>query len=231
MEKTKHFFIIFTSFFIMTFSTNAQDLYFGIGAGGTKLYNDFYTKPIINGGLGFKQEEHITVKIKLDPQVLPFRTTGHISYLMLNSARTLFNPVSSLWTENNVEISSNILSFGLGLEYEIKTPLMAPYLFFQMNVNMFGKTSLKESNTVSGVRPSNDTLPKSISDETRYGIALGMGHEFYATQNIGLDVFVKYDLTNLLGKKDFPTTVGFGQILKENNLNSFSITAIILFKI
>ena len=235
MGKTKHFFIIFTSFFILTFSTNAQDLYFGIGGGGTKLYNDFYTTHISKGGLGFKREEHITFKIKLDPQVLPFRTTGHFSYLTLNSAWeevNMDNAASSMWIEpSEIEFSSYILSLGLGIEYEIKMALIAPYLLLQMNMNKFSKTSLYISHPGNAVSPYQETSQRSISDEIRYGIGIGIGHEFYATPKYGLDIFLKYDILNFLGKKDIPTTVSLGQNLKENNLKSISITVLLLFKI
>lgn len=219
---------------LVTYSSNAQDLYLGMGGGGTKLYNDFYTKHISKGGLGFERDEHFTFQIKLDLQVLPFRTTGHISFLMLNSAWEEVNmdilSSSMRIARKEIEFSSNILSLGLGIEYEIKIPLIAPYLLLQMNMNKFNKTLLKISNPDTTVSAYQNTSQRSISNETRYGIGIGIGHEFYATPKYGLDIFIKYDILNFLGKKDFTTPGALGQILKENNLNTISLTAVLYIK-
>ena len=223
MFKIKCILITIISIIISPDSINAQDIYLGIGGGYTKLCtNELYTSDICKGGLGLKQGPHICFRVKLGCEALPFRTTGFISSLHLNSNETF----GKHFIPREVEISSKILSYGLGIEYEIIFPFLSPYVFFNINMNKFSKTSYRESYSAATC-PSCLSLARSISNETRYGIAIGLGHEFYFFPKYGIDIYIKYESLNLIGKEDVKR---YSQIFKEDNINTLSMSVNLYFR-
>ena len=226
MIKIKYFLFIIIPLLNITYSLNAQDIQIGIGGGYTKLYNnELYTRDISEDGLGLKHGNHISFKVKLGLKALPFKTAGYISYLPLKSEGI----IALSHGDREIGFSSNVLSYGLGIEYKIINSFFSPYIFLNMKMNKFSKTSLKEPYPVAWA-PYYLTLFRSISDETRYGIEIGLGHEFYFFPKYGLDIYIKYEILNLIGKEEFNWLAHVPQTFKEENINTFSIAANIFRK-
>lgn len=225
MIKIKFFLSIIILFFSITYSLNAQNIQIGIGGGYTKLFNnEFYTSAISEDGLGFKHGAHISFKVKLGYEALPIRTNCYVSYLPLNSEGT----ITLSHGDRDIGFSSNVLSYGLGIEYEISNSFLPLYISLNLKMNKFNETSLKETYPVAWA-PYYLTLFRSISDETRLGIEIGFGHEFYLFTKYGIDIYIKYDILNLIGKKEFRWAVPVPQTFKEENINIFGVTASIFF--
>ena len=222
MIKFKYSLFLLLIFSNITYYLNAQDIQIGIGGGYKKLHhNELYTNDISENGLGLKHGNHISFKVKLDLKALPFKTAGHISYLPLKSEGT----IALSHGDREIGFSSNVLSYGLGIEYKIINSIFFPYILFNMKMNKFSKTSLKEPYPVAVWTPYYQTLSKSISNETRYGIEIGIGHEFYFFPKYGLDITIKYEILNLLGKKESNRPAPVPEIFYEENINIFSVTA------
>ena len=168
---------------LLSFPTNAQLIKFGIGGGLTAINSpDSLTKSISNGGLGFTTNYHFTVMAKLDIPLIPITPGVFIDYHYLKGSGTI--------NAGNITTEQNIFSLGIEGQYNIiPLPLVKPYAVVDIAYNHFGNIQ------VSGAGAT-----FSFTGYNRYGAAIGVGAVVTALPAIDLDVSLKYNFMNLVGK-------------------------------
>ena len=162
-------------------NTMAQGLKLGIGGGLSMVQSpDYYTD-----GAGFSTEYHIGIRAKLSLPVIPITPIGFVEYHFLTG---------SMDTQlGSVDTKQNILSIGVGGEFTLVPGPFSPYLGVDLEYNNFGDFEPSETEGSSGV--------------SRMGIGLGAGVMFNLVV-IDIDVNLKYQMMNLIGKEDGEDTIG-----------------------
>ncbi len=201
MKNLSKFCFVFLFFLFLSNIASAQLVRFGLGGGLTMFKSpDSYTNSVENNGLGFSNSYHLTAIAKLNFPLIPITPAAFIDYHVLRGSGT-FNSSST-------ETSQNIFSFGLEGEFSIiPLPLVKPYAVVDISYNKFGDlqvTSPLGSGSVPGM--------------TRYGAALGVGAEITALPSIDLDLSLKYQMFNLVGKDS-----------GEPSVNAITLNLILLF--
>jgi opacity protein-like surface antigen len=210
-----------------TFISNAQSLRIGIGGGYASLNGpSALAKDISNNGAGLKNGYEIGGKLKLDFPLLPFRLTGQAYYMDIsNSGSMKVIPGASLNPVNvNVETSMTMFSAGAGFEYDLIPGPISPYFALDLLYTSFGDVKTTYNPSTSGL--SSLDANKPYSNKSKFGLGIGIGSEFTLLPVIDLDLNVKYNLMNLMGKEDMKIN---GINYKEESVNTLTVTANILF--
>ncbi len=200
MKNLSKFCFVLFFFLLLNNVTSAQLVRFGLGGGLTMIKSPAeYTNSVENNGLGFTNNYHLTAIAKLNFPLIPITPAVFIDYHVLRGSSS---------NSSNIETSQNIFSFGAEGELSIlPLPLVKPYAVLDISYNKFGDlqvTSPLGSGSVPGV--------------TRYGGALGIGAEITALPSIDLDLSLKYQIFNLVGKDS-----------GESNITALTLNLILLF--
>ena len=188
-------------FLLLSNITSAQLVRFGLGGGLTSIKSpDSYVNSIDNNGLGFSNNYHLTAIVKINFPLLPIKPAAFIDYHILRGSGTR--------NSDNIETSLNIFSIGVEGELTIlPLPLVTPYAVVDLSYNKFG--DLQETSQLGSA---------SQPGVTRYGGALGVGAEITALPSLDLDLSLKYQVFNLVGKDS-----------NESNINALTLNLILLF--
>lgn len=181
--------------------SKAQLIKFGIGGGLTSLSGpDSLTKSISNGGLGFTSNYHFTVMVKFDIPLVPITPGIFIDYHYLKGSGTN--------NAGNISTEQNIFSIGVEGQYNIlPLPLVKPYAAIDIAYNHFGDLQVSEASAIF-----------TSSGYNRYGAAIGIGAVVTAIPSIDLDVSLKYNFMNLVGKNS-----------GEGSINATTLNLILFF--
>lgn len=179
MKKVMLLFITISVFTAV--NVQAQSINLGIGGGLTLVQAPaFYTDQ-----LNFSSEYHVGIKGKLNIPLFPITPIGFIDYHFLRGTAS---------TEaGDVDTKQNVFSIGLGGELPLIPGPISPYLGLDFEFNNFGDLTIG-STTSSGM--------------SRSGIGVGAGIMFKLLPVINIDASLKYQMLNLIGKKDTEDTIG-----------------------
>lgn len=206
-------------------SINAQSLRIGVGGGYASLNGpSALAKDVSNNGAGLKNGYEIGGKLKLDFPLVPFRLTGQAYYIKISNEEN-FNPGVAGIPTVKMETSMNIFSAGAGLEYQFIPGPISPYFALDLLYNSFGDVNVKYNPSLAVVSSDNS---KPYSKKDRFGLGIGVGSEFTLLPVIDLDLNIKYNLMNLMGKENMKIN---GINFNEESVNTITITANILFGI
>ena len=186
---------------LFSFPSKAQLVKFGIGGGLTAINSpDSLTKSISAGGLGFTSNYHFTVMAKLNIPLVPITPGIFIDYHYLKGSGTS--------TLGNVSTEQNIFSIGVEGQYNIlPLPLVKPYAAVDIVYNHFGNLQISEAG-----------YTYTFTGNNRYGAAIGIGALVTALPSIDLDVSLKYNFMNLIGKDS-----------GESSINATTLNLILFF--
>lgn len=159
----------------------AQSIDIGLG-GGLSLVQ---TPAAYTDAAGFSTEYHIGIKGKLNFPLIPITPIGFVEYHFFNGSMNTL--------DGSVDTKLNILSIGVGGEVSLLPGPLSPYLGLDLEFNNFG--NFEPSGAGSG----------SVS---RTGLGIGAGLMFKLLPVINVDLNLKYQMMNLLGKSDGEETVG-----------------------
>jgi opacity protein-like surface antigen len=159
----------------------AQSIDLGLG-GGLSIVQ---TPAAYKDAAGFSTEYHIGIKGKLNFPLIPITPIGFVEYHFLSGSMTTL--------DGNVDTKLNILSVGVGGELSLMPGPLSPYLGLDIEFNNFGN-----------FEPSG----AGIGSVSRTGIGIGAGLMFKLLPVINVDLNLKYQMMNLLGKSDGEETVG-----------------------
>jgi len=206
----KKSFLVFTIlFFALSFQTNFAQIQFGIGAGYTTLSSSTsYTEPIEDGGTGFSSGIHYGAKLRVFLPLLPINVIGHFFYSPLNSKGTYtYQGVTA-----DYENSGSIMNFEAGGEFTLFPAGIKPYISMVFLYSKFGETT--QTVTVGG-----ETYENTITEaKGRTGLGFGAGVRFTLLPVIDLEVAARYNINNMFGREE-----------GEEYLNTFNLTALVLF--
>ena len=202
MTKSKYGLILILSL-VFAFSTaNAQLFKIGVGGGLTQVTApDQFTRDVENNGLGYSTEYNFGAMAKLDLPIVPLTPRAFVLYHKLNGEGT--PPLEGLAKGNtvgdNVKFSQSILSIGAGVQYSfIPAPLgFDPYIALDLAYNNFGDFTIDQDGNETTITGS----------DSRFGIAFGLGTEVTIVPVVNIDLFVSYNLFNLIGKDDGEDTI------------------------
>ncbi len=177
MKKT---FLLFTFIFIIAaVQTFPQGLKIGAGGGFSFVQSpDLLTKDPSEGGSGFGTEYHVGIKAVLGIPAVPLIPVGFINYHLLNGAE---------------DISQEILTVGLGVNYNFMPGPLSPYATLDLQFNNFGDTEIGT---------------QSFGGYSRTGIGIGAGVQLSFLLGLDLDVSAKYNMLNLMGQEEGEETIG-----------------------
>lgn len=186
---------------ISTSSLNAQ-VKFGISAGLTNITGPTgYTNKITDNGWGFGAALNAGAQLRINIPLVPLTPVIFADYHMLKGSEGTYL--------GDVKTSQNILSIGANLQYNIlPLPLIKPYISVGAALNSFGELKIEYPNgsSISG---------KSAS---RTGGLIGVGTLITALPAVDIDISLKYQFLNMLGKDD-----------GEESINAVTLNAAILF--
>lgn len=188
----------FAIFFILMLNTISfpQGISVSLIGGATIFQSpDDFKNSISNGGFGFKNSTNFGIKGKFEIPLLPLNFNASIVYVPLNSKESL------------IEVTSNLLSLGIGVEWNFIPGPISPYAAIDITFNSFGELEFK--------LPSAKISEKGF---TRDGVAVGSGVIFKLLPLIDLDISAKYSVYNLIGKKN-----------NEKSITAINLTAGIYF--
>ena len=169
-----HFLIII--FMLLTTSSFAQGVKFGIGGGLSTISNS-------TSGLSYNAGYNIAAKAKLDIPLFPLTPVVFIQYYILGGSYSFANYTGST--------SQKIFSAGIGAEYSLLPGPISPYLALDLGFNNIGEVTYQ---------PSIPNVPSSPSI-SRTGIDIGAGVNISIPFLITFDVSAKYNMLNLFGKQ------------------------------
>lgn len=180
---------------------NAQILRFGISGGISSITSpDSYKNSVDQNGFGFGNNIHFGAQFRIDLPLVPLTPIIFLDYHLLRGDGQI----------NGIKInnSQDILSAGIEGEYFIlPLPFIKPYISLNVALNNIGK--LEEKSPVKTT-----TMP----GYTRYGGALGIGTVITILPVVDLDVAIKYQTLNLVGKSD-----------GESNISMYNLNIAIIF--
>jgi hypothetical protein len=189
--KTKIFSVIF--FILIIINTTFPQISFSIGPiigytgpsgdlSGTTM--DYYS------GTKYGQSGNVNFGAQAKLKILFIRAKVSIMYTSLsNSGNT--EP-----DKGSVETSMKLLSYGVGTEFHLPLPLIPihPYIGIDlMFTNFSGETVFTGDQRV----PSGTY---SLNSASRTGLGIGAGAELSLGKKYSLDLDIKYNMYNLLGK-------------------------------
>lgn len=182
MKKIAAFGIIILLFLSQT-ETNAQIIRLGLNGGLTSISSpSYYTNS--DNGLGFGTNLHFGAQARIDLPLVPITPIVFVEYDILRGDGEI----------NNVKLkdSQNILSIGVKGEYFIlPLPLVKPYISLDVALNKIGALKMEA--------PRQTTTSAGY---TRYGGSIGIGTVITVLPMIDLDLSLKYQTLNLVGKSD-----------------------------
>lgn len=219
-------FLLISLFIVcFTLSVKAQSLRIGVGGGYASLNGpSVLAKEISNNGAGLKNGYEIGGKLKLDFPLVPFRITGQAYYMKMSNEGNINTGVQAIPTIK-METSMSIFSAGAGIEYQMIPGPVAPYLALDLLYNSFGDIEVKYNPSIAGVSADNS---KPYSKKDRFGLGIGVGSEFTLLPVIDIDLNIKYNMMNLMGKENMKIN---GINFSEESVNTITVTANILFGI
>ncbi len=191
------------------FQTNFAQIQFGVGAGYTTLSSSTsYTEPIEDGGTGFSSGMHYGAKLRIFLPLLPINVIGHFFYSPLNSKGTYtYQGVTA-----DYENSGSLMNFEGGAELTLFPTGIKPYISAVFLYSNFGKTT--QTITALG-----QTYENTITEaKNRTGLGFGAGVRFTLLPIIDLEIAARYNINNLFGREE-----------GEDYLNTFNLTAFVLF--
>ncbi len=199
--------LLLTIGLLFGFTTSfTQSIKVGPSVGYTLIQSpDIFTKEINNGGLGFSNPLHFGLKAKFALPLIPLKINGHFHYTPM-SGEYVVGPAS-------VETSSSIMTISVGGEWSLIPGPLSPYLGVDLQMNNFGETKVI-------TKTPGSTNEIKADGESRMGLGLGAGIEFTLLPSFDLDVAVKYNLLNLVGKED-----------GEESVNTITLTVNVLFSL
>jgi hypothetical protein len=172
----KKIFLLAVLLIIASSQAFPQGLKIGAGGGLSMVQSpDLYTKSLSDGGFGFGTEYHVGVKAVVDIPLVPLLPVGYINYHFLEG-----------------DVSQKILTVGLGVNYNLISGPLTPYLTLDLQYNNFGETQ-------QGAQ--------TFGAFSRTGLGIGAGAAFSLLPLFDLDVTAKYNMLNLMGKKEGEETV------------------------
>lgn len=164
--------------------TFGQGFKFGVGGGLTIFQGpDVLTNDYSNGGAAMGSEYHVGAKAKLSLPLIPLTPIAFINYHILSSSGDV--------SGQTIEASSSILSIGAGAEWTLLPGPLSPYLALDVAMNSIGDM---EVTTPLGTMKSDGA--------SRVGVNIGAGAELTLLPAFDIDVSVKYNMFNLIGKED-----------------------------
>jgi len=215
MQKIKY---LISGILLLTTISFAQGLKIGPLVG----YNNFtspdaFTKEISDGGFGFSNNLQFGAKAKVD--LILIKATAFVAYNSMSND----GEVQTLTGTAKSETEGSLLTIGLGAEFGL-LPIpgpVKPYLGADLLINSFGdfKSKTTQNNFIS---------ENTFSYGSRYGLGIGAGVEITAFPKVDLDLNVKYNFNNLIGKEDLQAGV---IKISEESVNSITIQLTVLFKI
>ncbi len=185
MKKSVIFGIIMLLFVFSQTSSNAQMLKLGISGGISSITSpNTYTNSVDQNGYGFGSNFHFGAQLRIDFPLVPITPIVFIDYHLLRGDGK----------RNDIQInnSQNIISIGVEGEYYIlPLPFIKPYISLDVALNKIGE--LKEESPLG---------TSTQSGYSRFGGAIGIGTVVTILPLVDLDVSVKYQTLNLVGKSD-----------------------------
>ncbi len=205
---------IFTLFFILLLASATmygQSFKVGVGGGLTFITApETFTNDISKDGLGFSAEYHFNAKAKFSLPLLPIALIGEVYYTSLKGDEEFTIPYYSPTTGTiNInmkgETEASILSFGVGAQYNFIPGPISPYASASVLVNSISELKVKATASYMG---ETATEEQTIGEKTtRTGLGLGAGVYISILPAIDLDVSIRYNIVNLLGKEDGEDTM------------------------
>lgn len=205
MKKLFSLFMIV--FFLVAFNTTfSQGIKVGPSVGYTLIQSpDMLTKKIDEGGAGFGNPLHFGLKAKFSLPLIPLRINGHFHYTPFSSEATI--------GAASIENTMSLMTVSVGGEWALIPGPLSPYLGLDLQMNSIG-----EFKTV--VKTPGGTNEFKSDGESRWGLGIGAGVEFTLIPKFDLDVAVKYNLLNLVGKES-----------GEESINTITLTVNVLFSL
>ncbi len=207
MKKSFHF-IVFMMILVFAGSLFGQGLKIGPAIGYTKIQNDL----IPDYDFEYGSEIHYGGKAKFDIPMVPISPVLSVYYVKFNGDGSYDGPMLLDFNQSNFNVESNLLSIGIGGEMSLLPGPVSPYLALDILFNSFGDTK---------VTSDDFNFQNNVGDGvSRQGLGLGAGVEFTLLPAFDVDLSLKYNFNNLIGKED-----------GEDNFNTLQITANVLFDI
>ncbi len=183
MKKSAVLGIVIVLFLVSQTSIKAQMLRFGISGGITSITSpNTYTNSVEENGYGFSTNFHLGAQVRVDLPLVPITPIVFVDYHLLRGDGN----------RNGIQInnSQDILSIGVEGEYYIlPLPFIKPYISLDVALNKIGE--LKEKSQLStGTQPG----------YSRFGGGIGIGTVVTILPVVDLDVSLKYETLNLVGK-------------------------------
>ena len=197
MKKITLILFCFSFFLLFNVTSEAQLIRFGISAGLTDVTAPSqYTNSIADNGVGFGANLNLGAQARFNLPLVPLTPIVFLNYHMLRGSGTV--------NTSDIKTSQNIFSIGAEVEYNIlPLPFVKPYVSLEAAINHLGDLSNGITNQGSS---------------TRYGGALGIGTVITVLPVVDLDASLKYNMFNLVGKKD-----------GEENINALTFCLAIIF--
>jgi len=185
MKKFAVFGVAVFCILILQSSSNAQIIKFGISGGLTNVTSpDPYKNDVSQNGYGFGSNLHFGAQARIDLPLVPINPILFVDYHLLRGEGNR--------SGTKINTSQNILSIGAEGEYIIlPLPFVKPYISLDVSLNKIGE--LKEESSVGTI---------TQTGFTRYGGGIGAGAVITILPVIDLDVSLKYQTLNLVGKTD-----------------------------
>lgn len=182
---------------LLTSSVYSQGMKFGIGGGLSVVSSPaFFTNDISTGfstGLGFSTETHVGLLVKFNLPLVPVTPYAFGKYHWLSGENT--TPLGDFKT------SSNLLSIGGGVQYNLIPGPIKPYLALEVAYNNMKAPEIEYP-------ASYGLAKKSLGDDiSRFGLGLGVGADINL-MIINIDANLKYNMINLIGKEDGEESIG-----------------------
>jgi len=201
MKKLAFLSLCFIVILTLTDTIHAQSIKFGVNAGLTDITGPSdYTNSIAEGGGGFGANFNFGAQARFNLPLVPLTPIIFVDYHMLRA--------SGSYAGYSVSTSQNIFSVGAEAEYNVlPLPLIKPYVSIEVAYNNLGdyKMDINGSSITQG-------------GVSRFGGAVGIGSVFTVLPVIDLDVSLKYNIFNLVGKSS-----------GESNISAVMLDAAIIF--
>jgi len=227
--KTKYFSLSIIFILASTSFLFSQSIKAGVGGGYAYISNNtYYTQEVESNyssfTLGLRNCYVLNGKIKYEHQEIPIRFIGEMSLMSAtNHVDYLgyYSPLQSSPAKMHLDATQTIYSIGFGVELPIvKSFIIVPYSSLNATLNYFSKTKILRT-------PEPDPLLNAdrsiISNSIRAGLNIGLGLNYSLFEKLSLDISAKYNFMNLIGKRKSSLEE------KEENFNTFTITANILY--
>ena len=173
-------FIVTISLFVSQ-NVSAQTINLGIGGGLSIVQSpDRYKNTF-----GFSSEYHVGIKGKLNFPLIPITPIGIIEY-------HFFRGTASTET-GSVDTKQNVLTLGVGGELSLVPGPISPYIGLDLEYNNLGDLE------VGG---------QKVSGISRTGLGIGAGVMVKILPFVNVDVGLKYQMLNLIGKENGEDTIG-----------------------